>query len=174
MSIETNPRVEILPLLDYIKTVEEPSILCGPEGSITVSRRLFFCPNCKHQVDIGWPKRMRELRCPGCGLSFLLSHKEKGGTDKLYVRRDLVATLTHSISLFVKDCCVLGDSCLVPPPDLYEGYKKWCMETKSRSLGRNLFYGQLLINCSGVRKKSVGMDRQRRFAGIGLRDDTTA
>jgi len=174
MSVETDPRVEILPLQDHVKIVEEPSTLCGPESNITLSRRLFFCPNCKHQFDIGPPKRMRKLRCPGCGLSFLLSHSEIGGTDKLYVWRDLVATLIHSISLFVKDRCVLGDLCLVSPPVLYKGYKKWCMETKSRSLGRNLFYTQLLLKYPEIRRVQRGKDRQRRFAGIGLQDSTTA
>jgi len=174
MSIETNPRVEILPLEDYIETVEELSTLCGPEGGIIVSRRLFFCPNCKHQTDIGWPRRMRELRCPECGLSFLLSHAEKGGTDKLFIWREPVALSTDSILIFVEDCCVLDDSCLVPPPVLYREYKKRCKKSKIQPLSRNTFYNHLLIKYPSISTKQVGKDRQRRFAGIGLQDSTTS
>lgn len=73
----------------------------------------------------------------------------------------------NPVIMFVEEECDVhgGASCL--PKDLFNRYKEWCEESKVRSLGKQKFYEQVLLNFDVEKHRD---ETREFFYGIGLRD----
>jgi len=76
---------------------------------------------------------------------------------------------TNPMLLYMEECCDVGPGKYVRPMDLYNSYIRYCTEGRNRPLSRNRFYDQLFLHFPGIRRRQIGANKDRMFAGLELK-----
>jgi putative DNA primase/helicase len=74
------------------------------------------------------------------------------------------------ISVFIEDCCVLGDDLWTSKESLYAVYSKWSKSYNQKPVS-GVVFGTLLNKRFGEERRRVGGSNKRGVVGIGLLED---
>ncbi|EFK06743.1 phage/plasmid primase, P4 family, C-terminal domain protein [delta proteobacterium NaphS2] len=105
------------------------------------------------------------------GLKRVLAREEIASPEAVSIAKERFREKVNPVIAFVKEACMLDVDAIqtnvkVLPADLYRAYGSWMEEAKLRSLGKNNFYEQILLNFPHVKKRRDGT--RELFFGIGL------
>jgi P4 family phage/plasmid primase-like protien len=105
------------------------------------------------------------------GLEKLLRHK--GFEIPEMVKEEIAGFMLYanSVLLFVDEELVIDKDQEIGAVELFDAYKKWCIDGNMRGLGRQRFENEIMINFPTVVKARIGSlgSRKAGFRGIGLK-----